>query len=110
MSVLPPITSEPPGCSREVGDASEEADIVRILADVSKHTGGTLDVLVNNAGNTSGPGLVSNRRYLPDRGEMYFGKPLLCSGHFSLQPILRDTSLRRFRARPPSPPPVCSPR
>jgi NAD(P)-dependent dehydrogenase (short-subunit alcohol dehydrogenase family) len=103
MSVLPPITSEPPGCSREVGDASEEADIVRILADVSKHTGGTLDVLVNNAGNTSGPGLVSNRRY-------FGNKPLLCSGHFSLQPFLRDTSLRRFRARPPSPPPVCSPR
>jgi NADP-dependent 3-hydroxy acid dehydrogenase YdfG len=32
---------------------------VRVLADVSKRTNGTLDVLVNNAGSSSGFGLVS---------------------------------------------------
>jgi NAD(P)-dependent dehydrogenase (short-subunit alcohol dehydrogenase family) len=49
-------------CSFEVGDAAEEADIVRILADVSNRTGGTLDVLVNNAGSHAGFGLVSTAR------------------------------------------------
>ena len=33
-----------------MGDATEEADIKRILADIASRTDGTLDVLVNNAG------------------------------------------------------------
>jgi NAD(P)-dependent dehydrogenase (short-subunit alcohol dehydrogenase family) len=67
--------------SFEVGDATQEADIVRILADISKRAAGTLDVLVNNAGSSSGFGLVSAERSRTTRPHMTDGRRLPAPVH-----------------------------
>jgi NAD(P)-dependent dehydrogenase (short-subunit alcohol dehydrogenase family) len=64
---------------------------VRILADVSNRTGGTLDVLVNNAGSTSSLGLVRlGGGYAPTVGPV----------HCAWVPVHRDPLRRAAHSTP----------